>query len=85
MCSSDLVEGKHHTLVPGGYAFLADNVLALNESNPQVASRMASIFNDWRRYDEDRQTLMQSQLERIAGSGSLSKDVYEIVDRALSR
>jgi aminopeptidase N len=46
---------------------------------------MVSIFNDWRRYDEDRQGLMQSQLERIAGSDGLSKDVYEIVHRALSR
>jgi aminopeptidase N len=82
-CSGNQV--RFHGAAGGGYAFLADNVLALNESNPQVASRMASIFNDWRRYDEDRQTLMQSQLERIAGSGSLSKDVYEIVDRALSR
>jgi aminopeptidase N len=46
---------------------------------------MVSVFNDWRRYHEDRQRLMQAQLERIASSASLSKDVYEIVSRALSR
>jgi aminopeptidase N len=46
---------------------------------------MVSIFNDWRRFDADRQERMQVQLERIAASGSLSKDVYEIVSRALSR
>jgi aminopeptidase N len=57
----------------------------LNDSNPQVASRLVSIFNDWRRYDTERQISMQAQLERIASSGSLSKDVYEIVNRALSR
>ena len=65
--------------------FLADHVLALNESNPQVASRMASIFNDWRRYDDGRQEKIQVELNRIASSDSLSKDVYEIVSRALSR
>ena len=46
---------------------------------------MASIFNDWRRYDEDRQGLMRVELDRIASSAALSKDVYEIVSRALSR
>ena len=57
----------------------------LNAANPQVASRMASIFNDGRRYDEDRQGLMRVELDRIASSAALSKDVYEIVSRALSR
>ena len=82
-CSGNQV--RFHGATGDGYRFLADNVLALNESNPQVASRMVSIFNDWRRYDDDRQTLIQQQLERIAGHGALSKDVYEIVHRALSR
>jgi len=82
-CSGNQV--RFHGSSGEGYVFLADFVLALNDSNPQVASRMVSIFNDWRRYDSDRQTSMQLQLERIASSGSLSKDVYEIVNRALSR
>jgi len=82
-CSGNQV--RFHASTGEGYVFLADFVLALNDSNPQVASRMVSIFNDWRRYDSERQTLMQAQLERIASSGSLSKDVYEIVSRALSR
>ena len=76
---------RFHDAAGDGYVFLADHVLALNEANPQVASRMASVFNDWRRYDESRQSLMQAQLERIASSAALSKDVYEIVNRALSR
>ena len=60
-------------------------MLELDGANPQLASRMASTFNDWRRYDESRQVAMQAQLERIASKGALSKDVYEIVNRALSR
>jgi aminopeptidase N len=82
-CSGNQV--RFHGSSGEGYVFLADYVLALNDSNPQVASRMVSIFNDWRRYDSERQMSMQAQLERIASSGSLSKDVYEIVNRALSR
>ena len=82
-CSGNQV--RFHGSSGEGYVFLADWVLALNDSNPQVASRMVSIFNDWRRYDSERQLSMQTQLERIASNGSLSKDVYEIVNRALSR
>jgi aminopeptidase N len=82
-CSGNQV--RFHGTSGEGYVFLSEMVLALNDSNPQLASRMVSIFNDWRRYDTDRQILMQAQLERIASSGSLSKDVYEIVNRALSR
>jgi len=82
-CSGNQV--RFHESSGEGYVFLADYVLALNDSNPQVASRMVSIFNDWRRYDTERQMSMQAQLERIASSASLSKDVYEIVHRALSR
>ena len=81
-CSGNQV--RFHDASGEGYEFLADNVLAL-QSNPQLASRMTSIFNDWRRYDDDRQAKMQAQLERIAACDSLSKDVYEIVSRALSR
>jgi aminopeptidase N len=82
-CSGNQV--RFHGSSGEGYVFLSDTVLALDDSNPQLASRMVSIFNDWRRYDTDRQISMQAQLERIASSGSLSKDVYEIVSRALSR
>jgi aminopeptidase N len=76
---------RFHDSSGGGYAFLADSVLALDGKNPQLASRLVSAFNDWRRYDDGRQRAMQSELERIAGQPSLSKDVYEIESRALSR
>jgi aminopeptidase N len=45
---------------------------------------MVSAFNEWRRFDVARQQRMRAELERIAGQKSLSKDVYEIVGRALA-
>jgi aminopeptidase N len=65
------------------YAFLADVVLELDGRNPQLAARLVSTFNAWRRFDEAHQALMCAQLERIAGTKPLSKDVFEIVTRAL--
>ena len=67
-----------------GYRFLADRVLQLDALNPQVASRMVGAFNRWRKFDTDRQKLMQAELQRILASPDLSKDVYEIVSKALA-
>ena len=66
-----------------GYRLHADQVIALNALNPQVAARMASAFNSWTRYDDRRKALMQAELQRIAASDGLSPDVTEIVNSAL--
>ncbi|MCA9694982.1 MAG: DUF3458 domain-containing protein, partial [Myxococcales bacterium] len=69
-----------------GYALIADTVLALDAKNPQVAARMVSCFNQWRRFDAGRQARMRAELAKILArhqAGELSRDVYEIVSRAL--
>jgi aminopeptidase N len=66
-----------------GYAFHADRVIQLDGLNPQIAARMASAFNRWKRYDENRKMRMQSELKRIASVDNLSRDVAEIVNNAL--
>jgi aminopeptidase N len=72
-----------HARSGAGYAFAADHVMALDALNPQLAARLVGCFNPWRRYDAARQAQMKAQLERIAGREGLSKDVFEIVERAL--
>ena len=67
-----------------GYEFVADQVIALDRLNPQVAARMVSAFNAWKRYDKSRQALMSDQLRRILSQPKLSPDVSEIVSNALS-
>ena len=74
---------RFHAADGRGYQFLGDVVLELDGINPQVASRIVSSFNQWRRFDEARQALMKAQLERIAAKEGLSKDVFEIVSRGL--
>jgi aminopeptidase N len=67
-----------------GYEFHADRVIELDGLNPQIAARMASAFNRWKRYDQDRQDMMKKQLQRIAAVDGLSGDVAEIVNNALA-
>jgi aminopeptidase N len=66
-----------------GYQFLADQIIALNTLNPQVASRMVGALTSWRRFDEGRQALMKAQLERIITTEAISKDVYEVASKSL--
>jgi aminopeptidase N len=67
-----------------GYVLVADHVIDLDRLNPQVAARLASSFSFWRRYEPVRRDLMRKQLERIHSSPGLSRDVAEIVSKALA-
>jgi aminopeptidase N len=67
-----------------GYAFVADNVLALDPKNPQIAARLATAFRTWRTLEPGRQTKAQAALARIRSAPSLSRDVSDIVERALA-
>jgi aminopeptidase N len=75
---------RFHAADGGGYEFLADQVIALNALNPQVAARMARAFDRWRKFDAGRQAKAMAALERIRDSKGLSKDVAEIVNKALA-
>jgi aminopeptidase N len=66
-----------------GYTFIADRVLELHDRNPQVAARLARCFDRWRRFDAGRQAHARAVLERIRNHDGLSRDVGEIVARAL--
>jgi aminopeptidase N len=75
---------RFHSADGSGYAFLADQVIALNALNPQVAARMARGFDRWKKFDEKRQAHAKRELERIRDSKGLTKDVAEIVTKALA-
>ena len=75
---------RFHAADGAGYAFLADQVIALNALNPQVAARMARGFDRWKKFDERRKTRAKAALERIRDSKGLTRDVAEIVTKALA-
>jgi aminopeptidase N len=67
-----------------GYDFVAGNVLALDEKNPQVAARLLSAFKSWRSLEPSRRAHAETALRRVAAKGDLSRDVNDIVQRALA-
>ncbi|MGZ8264936.1 MAG: aminopeptidase N, partial [Burkholderiales bacterium] len=74
---------RFHAADGSGYDFLADQVIALDALNPQVAARIARAFDRWKKFDPGRQRHARAALERIRGTRDLSKDVSEIVARGL--
>ncbi|HCY86025.1 MAG TPA: aminopeptidase N [Desulfobacteraceae bacterium] len=73
----------YHRADGAGYRFITERILALDKLNHNVAARLAGCFNLWKRYDTGRQEQMRIALNTIAGTEGLSKNVYEIVSRAL--
>ena len=81
-CSGNLAE--FHARDADGYDFWLQQVLALDAINPQVAARLARALDRWRKFDAHRQARMRGALERLAACDGLSRDVAEIVSKALA-
>ena len=74
---------RFHAADGSGYRFLAEQTRKLDGINPQVAARLARCFDRWRRFDTARQTHARAALETLRNHKGLSRDVFEIVERAL--
>jgi len=74
---------RFHDPSGAGYRFLADQILATDGFNPMTAARLVEPLGGWRRYKPALAALMKAELERILAHPGLSKNVYELVSRAL--
>ena len=74
---------QFHARDGSGYRFWAEQVIALDAINPQVAARLARSLDRWRKYAPELQSGMQAALRQVAGH-RLSRDVEEIITKALA-
>ena len=65
------------------YAFFAEQILAIDPRNPQLAARLLTAMRSWRLLEPGRADKAQAALATIEASPSLSTDVRDIVDRIL--
>nr|WP_315592202.1 aminopeptidase N [uncultured Cupriavidus sp.] len=75
---------QFHAEDGSGYQFWAEQVLALDAINPQVAARLARVMDRWQKYEIPLRDRMRAALEQVAASSTLSRDVREIVSKALA-
>ncbi len=66
-----------------GYRMIGDVIRRLDPVNPQTAARFVASLGRWRRIEPVRAALMRAELERIAATPSLSRDVREQVTKSL--
>jgi aminopeptidase N len=74
---------QFHAEDGSGYAFWAEQVIALDALNPQVAARLARSLELWRRFTPKLRDGMRAALEKVAAQVK-SRDVREIVEKALA-
>ncbi|HKS85254.1 MAG TPA: aminopeptidase N [Pseudolabrys sp.] len=67
-----------------GYDFVAQAILELDPRNPQIAARLATSFRCWRTLEDARRMKAEAALDRIRTSSGISRDLSDIVERALA-
>jgi aminopeptidase N len=77
-------QAQFHDPSGSGYRFLADTILAVDGFNPMTAARFVEPLGGWRRYAPKLSALMKAELQRIAATEGLSKNVYELATKALA-
>ncbi|WP_136659181.1 aminopeptidase N [Nitratireductor sp. XY-223] len=67
------------------YEFLAEQIIDLDQRNPQVAARILTAMRSWKSLEPVRQEKARAALATIAQQSSLSPDVRDITDRTLGQ
>ncbi|MCB1998291.1 MAG: DUF3458 domain-containing protein, partial [Rhodoferax sp.] len=74
-----------HRADAAGYVFWAEQLLALDAMNPQIAARLARALDRWTALAEPCRSAAREAIARVAAKPDLSADVREIVTRALEQ
>ena len=81
-CSAN--PGGFHRTDAAGYVYWSERVIELDAINPQVAARLARALDRWKKLAEPYRQAAKTAIERVAAKSDLSKDVREVVTRALA-
>jgi aminopeptidase N len=76
--------GGFHRADAAGFVFWGERVLELDAFNPQVAARLARALDRWKKLVEPYRSAAREAIARVAARSDLSKDVREVVTRALA-
>jgi aminopeptidase N len=75
---------QFHRVDGAGYDFVADIVLSLDSTNPQVAARLLTALGTWKTMEASRRAHAEAALRRIVQKPDLSPDVGDIAQRSLA-
>ena len=75
---------RFHDAEGGGYRFLADQVLAADAFNPNLAARLVEPLTGWRNVIPALGEPMRAELARLAAVEGLSAHVRELAEKGLA-
>ena len=75
---------QFHRIDGAGYDLLVSVLEQLNDSNPQVASRLVTPLIQFSRLDDARQGLIKVRLQQLMALPALSRDLFEKISKALA-
>ncbi|TCV92428.1 aminopeptidase N [Luteibacter rhizovicinus] len=70
-----------HRADGAAYRWLAERLVTLDGLNPQVAARVATAFNGWKRLEPVRREAAHAVVAELAGRSDLSRDLTDILGR----
>jgi aminopeptidase N len=70
-----------HRADGAAYRWLADRLVAIDALNPQVAARIATAFNGWKRLEPVRREAAHAVVAGLAARTDLSRDLTDILAR----
>ncbi|WP_237154998.1 aminopeptidase N [Oryzibacter oryziterrae] len=67
-----------------GFDYVAQTIGRIDDSNPQLASRLLVSFRSWRSYEQGRRSKAEKALRALQAKEKLSRDVSDILERTLA-
>ena len=78
-------EKYFHATDGSGYKYLAKKIIEVDKINAQMASSLAGAFKIYKKLNSKSQKLMKVELECVVSTQSISKNLFEIVDKILNK
>ncbi len=73
-----------HAIDGSGYAFMTEQVLAVDARNPNIAAKVIGAFSRWKECDPTASAGQQHALQAIRGTHGLSENLIELTDKLLA-
>jgi aminopeptidase N len=72
-----------HRADGAGYRFFAEEIIGLDAANPQLAARLMSALESWRKLEPVRRRQVEAALKEIIAAPNRSANLYEMASRLL--
>jgi aminopeptidase N len=77
-------EKYFHATDGSGYRYVGQKIMEIDKINPQMASSLVGSFKIYKKLKNNNKKLMKRELECVISTHSISKNLFEIVDKIIN-